>query len=92
MPNLAYTSRKPLFWLVREGDRKEEYRRSSHIGDSDYFEKLSAAVEALADIVAEDISDHIPPHVEDLNLLKLLKQQIVFLQEHYWLVRKEDGE
>lgn len=95
MPHTVYTSytfRKPLFWLLREGDRKEYQRSKSFVGDSDCFKILSAGFEALTNIMEEDIHDHIPPHREDVELLKSLKQQVAFIQEHYYLVKKGDSE
>lgn len=73
MNNTVYKIREPLFWLVRD-ESKDHFRKEK-------ITTLLAAAESLDEILREDIRDGVPPHQEDLELLKTLKHGLTLIHE-----------
>jgi hypothetical protein len=74
----------PVFWFVREEPPRP------YLHEHDYIGILLTIIDSLESILTEDMHDRVAPHPQDLELLALLRSNLLFVREHYHLQEKHD--
>jgi hypothetical protein len=87
MSSVCYQLRPtPTFWFIREEPPHP------YFPEHDYLGILLTIIDSLENIIAEDMRDMAAPHPQDLELLALLRSNLLFVREHYRLQKKNDSD